>query len=222
VRRVWICLALLSLWTALSAQTKVVENSGYKYEVGPAQAVFTTQKVASAWPENYQAEAPYRIWLLDNQRIFGVGGYLDYVFEARNASTLQEVANYSIEFSPSWQTLVIHELSVWRDGRWQDRTSADSVTLSRRESGFEQGVYDGQVSALIVFKDVAVNEPMRVRYSLLGEHPLLQGLVGARFTLAWELAHAKAAGTPCCNIAYQDAKRIFKFRKMQFAPALRR
>jgi hypothetical protein len=186
VLRLWMCLALLGFWTVLGAQNKVVENGGYEYEVGPAQKVFSQHEIASSWPESYQTEAPYRIWLLDNQRRFGVGSYADYVFEARNPSMLQDVANYSIEFAPSWQKLVIHELSVWRDGRWQDRNTPGSVTLSRRESGFEQGIYDGQVSALIVFKDVAVDEPMRVRYSVLGEHPLLQGLVGARFALAWE------------------------------------
>ena len=164
-----------------------MENGGYRYEVGPSIDMFSRSEVSSIWPERFHRDAPYRIWLLENQEALDVGSYNDYVFEAQSTSSLQNVANYTIEFAPSWQRLVIHELSVLRKGKWLDRNSDASITLSRRETSFESSVYDGQVSALIVFKDVAINEPMRVRYSILGAHPLLKGVNGARYTLSWDV-----------------------------------
>jgi transglutaminase-like putative cysteine protease len=180
-----ILFSLIVLSNPCSAKAEVIENGGYQFEVNANSAPFESLEVPKQWPTEYQSDSPFRIWLLDHQSRLDESEFVDYVFEAQTSSMLAEIANYSIEFAPSWQRLVIHELSVLRKGAWQPRDIKEAVTLSRREAGFEQGTYDGNVTAMIVVKDVAVNELIRIRYSLLGAHPLIQGAVGFSSTITW-------------------------------------
>ncbi len=176
----------IGLGMASACTAEVIKKDGYQFERGSEPAFVSKHAPKAQWPKDFQAETgSYRIWLDDSQVQLGVGEYSDYVYEATNTEALKDAANFSISFAPSWQRLIIHELSTLRAGRWEDRFSADSITLSRRETGFESLSYDGQVSALIVFKDVKPSEPIRVRYSLMGAHPLLKDRVGTRHSLVW-------------------------------------
>jgi len=181
------------LGTAFGVAAEPYQRGGYSFEYLPAPKWVQLRKVAKDWPaaEALAYSDAWRTWLLDTQVNMQAKintTYVDYVFEPRTAMVLDQAAQYSISFSPEFQRLHIHEVSVLRDGKALERFDPEQINLGRREADFENSMYTGQVSAMIVLSDVRVGDKVRLRYSIIGENPILNGHSGHRFTLAWRNA----------------------------------
>jgi lipoprotein NlpI len=105
---------------------------------------------------------------------------------ATDSSTLGSVSQPQIGFNPAFQTLVVHEASVLRDGRKLDRLNGARIELMRREQRLEQLVIDGTETLLVVLNDVRVGEAVEVAYTLEGENPIYEGRVSTGMRLAWD------------------------------------
>jgi Domain of Unknown Function with PDB structure (DUF3857) len=105
---------------------------------------------------------------------------------ATDSSTLGSVSQPQIGFNPAFQTLVVHEASVLRDGRKLDRLNGARIELMRREQRLEQLVIDGTETLLVVLNDVRLGEAVEVAYTLEGENPIYEGRVSTGMRLAWD------------------------------------
>jgi lipoprotein NlpI len=114
---------------------------------------------------------------------------------ATDSSTLGSVSQPQIGFNPAFQTLVVHEASVLRDGRKLDRLSGARIELMRREQRLEQLVIDGTETLLVVLNDVRVGEAVEVAYTIEGENPIYEGRVSTGMRLAWD--------TPIATLHYR-------------------
>ena len=80
--------------------------------------------------------------------------YVDRAYEPITVATVDDAAKFDIDFVPQYQKLTLHRVELRRDGKWQNRLDPDKVSLARRESGFEENMADGSVTALIVLEDI--------------------------------------------------------------------
>jgi hypothetical protein len=185
-----IVLVMLALLVAGVAGAQEIEHTRgeYRFSVGPEPAFVEQQEVAAEWDAKAPGSsgAPWRFWLFDEQVDRRSGRdhvYIDYAYEAKDATLLGEAGRYQITFNPTYQRLVLHRVQLRRDGKWNERLVPDRISLARREEGFEQDLADGSVAALIVLDDVRVNDVVRVRYSIIGSNPILSGQVvdGSQF-----------------------------------------
>jgi hypothetical protein len=179
-----IVLVMLALLAAGMAGAQEVEHTRgeYRFGVGPEPAFVQQQDVATEWDAKAPGAsgAPWRFWLFDEQVDRRSGRdhvYIDYAYEARDATLLGEAGRYQITFNPVYQRLVLHRVQLRRNGKWLERLVPDRISLARREEGFEQDLADGSVTALIVLDDVRVDDVVRVRYSIIGSNPILSGQV---------------------------------------------
>jgi len=172
-------LLVLTLFFMGAAHADVVESGGFSYQTEIAPDWVVQEDFPKTWPKDFASKDPFRIWRLDDQVQDTWGGYTDYAWQATTSSAVESAAQYSIDFDPSWQTLIVHELAVRRDDAWLTRLAPGVITLARREQQFEGMGYTGRVSALIVLPDIAVNDVIRIRYSLKGLHPLLKNIATA-------------------------------------------
>lgn len=157
------------------ATTKTITDGAYHYQMGPAPTWVETKALPKRWPAEFEPEAAFRVWRMELQWNLEQGEYVDYAWEATNTKSVELAGQYDIEFDPSWQELVIHEITRTRGGKRVDLTAeADLLTLARREKSFEAVGFSGRVSALVVIPSIQPGDVMRVRYSTLGLHPLLK------------------------------------------------
>lgn len=189
MRWVWGIVLWLLATGVVHARTEHVRGD-YRFETGPVPDYVVRRDVAQAWdPAAPGADGgTWRFWLFDRQADRRDGAdrtFVDYAYEARNASLLGDAGRFTIEFNPVYQRLVIHEVALRRDGAWQDRLVPDRISLARRESGFERDLADGQVAALVVLDDVRVDDVVRLVYSIDGSNPILAGDVYDSVALAW-------------------------------------
>jgi len=174
---------------AAGAGRQVIERDGFRVEIGPVPDWVARREVPARWPWSLDTEGTaWRYWLVDNQ-VDRRGGrrerYFEYVYEPQSAEMLDEAAQHEISFEPSFQRLVLHQVSLVRDGRASDRLDPSRVTLTRREQQFEARQIDGRASALLVFDDVRVGDRIQIAYTIEGGNPVMAGLDHERIALQW-------------------------------------
>ncbi|MCR6662946.1 MAG: DUF3857 domain-containing protein [Luteimonas sp.] len=170
----------------------------FSFRTGPLPAFVERAEIAATWPGDAPGASDdrWRYWLYDLQsdrRDRRDEYFVDYVYEARTPSLVGEAGRFQIEFNPGFQQLTIHAVELRRDDAWQDRLVPDKISLARRESGFEQDLADGSVTALIVLDDVRMGDVVRVAYSVLGSNPVLEGHLTDWMRFGWQnpMLHAR-------------------------------
>ncbi|MEJ1096309.1 MULTISPECIES: DUF3857 domain-containing protein [unclassified Pseudoxanthomonas] len=186
-----IIMAML-LWVAATAQATEIHRRGdFEFEVGPTPDFVVSKPI----PDKWAAKSPsaederWRYWRYEVQADRRGGRdevYVDYAYEPLSAAYLGDAGRFKISFNPEYQRLIIHRADLRRDGRWSQRFAVDKVSLARRETGFENDMADGVVTALIVLEDVRIGDVVRITYSVIGSNPIMAGQVSdwARFALS--------------------------------------
>jgi transglutaminase-like putative cysteine protease len=185
------CLAAIVVsGTAQSVCAKTFHRGTYQFEVAPPPAWVAVHKIPARWDASAPGahEERWREWLYDRQSNRRGGKRMRYyalAYEAVSPELIGDAGKFQIDFNPDFQKLVIHAVELRRDGKWQNRLDPDSITLARRETQFEQDIATGEVTALIVLRDVRPHDVVRIAYSLIGSNPVLDGLDTERTISRW-------------------------------------
>ena len=97
--------------------------------------------------------------------------------QVNDASVLGQIGQIALQFIPQYQRLVLHKVAIVRDGRPIDHTLSAPVRFLQRESGLEQGLYSGVITATLLLPDVRVGDTLHLQYSVEGANPIF----GARY-----------------------------------------
>ncbi|MGM9486265.1 DUF3857 domain-containing protein [Ideonella sp. YS5] len=140
-----------------------------------AQPVAPDAALSAAMPK-----APLQFLLIDLQTRTGATAgdetqYRHVVRQVNDAAGLQAGAQIQIEFDPSYQTLVLHRLEVWRGNSRIDKLDRRKVQVLQRESQLERQMVDGRRTASVVLEDVRVGDRIEYAYSLRGANPVFEG-----------------------------------------------
>jgi lipoprotein NlpI len=71
--------------------------------------------------------------------------------------------------------LQLHAVRLLRKNESLDRTASSTIRFLQRETGLEQGVYSGEVTASILVSDLRVGDTLEFAYSLHGQNPVFGG-----------------------------------------------
>lgn len=105
---------------------------------------------------------------------------------ALDASALGSVSQLQVGFNPAYQTAVLHNASVIRDGQRSERLADARIEPMRREQRLEQQVLDGNETLLVVLADVRVGDAVELAYTVEGENPIFEGRMSGGMRLAYE------------------------------------
>lgn len=188
IKVLW-CMLLLAWAGAVPAET--FKRGEYEFATGPVPAFVQDRgPIPATWPAGTPGvdDANWRTWRNDEQADRRAGrdeDYFDYAYQPRTQSNLGEAGRHRIRFNPDYQHLVIHAVTLRRNGKWEDRLRPATITIARRESDFEQDIANGDVEALIVLDDVRVDDVVDIRYSIQGSNPVLAGQDSESAYLGW-------------------------------------
>jgi lipoprotein NlpI len=211
IEQMRLCTALLSLLlcTAAGAQAQAAkskelaraakaapapaETTPKGYRVGPRPAWVVAPPNAADSPAPTApavAGAGSRRELLIDQQVNHAlpktQMYFRHSSVAIDAAALGSVSQRQIGFNPAFQSVVIHEAYLIRDGRRADRLKDARVELMRRETQLEKQAIDGTETLLVVFSDVRLGDAVELAYTIEGENPIFEGRVSGTLQLAWE------------------------------------
>ena len=116
--------------------------------------------------------------------------YVRRAVTINDAASLSRAGQVSIPFVPQYHKLKVHAVRVLRAGETLDRTASSSVRFLQRETGLEQGVYSGEVTASILVNDLRIGDTLEYAYSLYGQNPVF----GDKFiaTVGWDQGYPAA------------------------------
>ncbi|HWH83895.1 MAG TPA: DUF3857 domain-containing protein [Burkholderiaceae bacterium] len=97
--------------------------------------------------------------------------------QVNDAGVLGTIGQVAIQFIPQYQRLVLHKVAIQRGEQLIDHTASAPVRFLQRETGLEQGVYSGVITASLLLPDVRVGDMLVIQYSIEGANPIF----GARY-----------------------------------------
>src|SRR5262245_22772059 len=122
--------------------------------------------------------------LTDHQvRVNGsnVDEYFRRVRKVVSAAGVQNASELSIDFDPSYQRLVLHDVALVRGASRVNQLDARAVRIIEKEPESDEKIYDGQLTALLFLKDVRPGDVIDYSFSLDGANPLLGGKYADEF-----------------------------------------
>lgn len=82
---------------------------------------------------------------------------------------VQKLAQIELDWDPEVETLIIHVVSIWREGVQRSLADRSRFLLRQREGSFEQQLVHGRMSALILLDDVRMGDAVELEFSILSQ-----------------------------------------------------
>lgn len=174
---------ILILFLAATARAAVKADDAGQFSVHRAPAWIDTVAV-DARAASSNARSGIDGLLEDHQvRVAGadVNEYFRRVRRVVSPAGVQNASELNIDFDPSYQRLVIHDVALIRDGKRIDEMARDEVRIIEKEAEAKDGIYDGQLTALLFLKDVRPGDVLDYSWSLEGSNPILGGRYADEF-----------------------------------------
>jgi len=121
--------------------------------------------------------------------------YFRTVRKVLSPSGVQNAAELALDFDPSFEQLVLHDVTIVRGAIRVDALAPDDIRVIEKEDDAENRIYDGERTALIFLKDVRPGDVIDYSWSIEGANPLL----GGRYTDEYDLS----SGVPAARIRHR-------------------
>lgn len=118
--------------------------------------------------------------LIDQQTDLRGGTPVRYVRTVVDVGTRQAaeaLATRLIDFFPDYQSVLLHEVTIIRDGVREDRTPDLFIDRVRAEDQLAQGIVTGMERALVRIPNVQAGDTLDMSWSVTGGHPSMNGRV---------------------------------------------
>jgi lipoprotein NlpI/transglutaminase-like putative cysteine protease len=160
---------------AAAKAEKSAATEGFKVAAAPAwvQAVTVDPALIEKLPK-----AALHVLLIDRQvRVDGnqASRFEHVIRQVNESSGLETAAQMQIEFDPSFETLTLHKIDLWRNGARIDRLDRKKVKVLQRETQLERQMVDGRLTASVVLDDVRVGDRVEFAYTVSGSNPVFEG-----------------------------------------------
>lgn len=104
-----------------------------------------------------------------------------------NREGLEAVSQINLDYDPTYQNIALHSLLIHRGVQRIDKTKTAKITLLQRESGLEEQMYDGHLTANIIVDDVRVGDIIEYSYTRTGTNPIYKGVFNYERYVQWEM-----------------------------------
>ncbi|MFD2367950.1 DUF3857 domain-containing protein [Pseudoduganella sp. GCM10020061] len=108
---------------------------------------------------------------------------VNQVVQANDRSALSEIGQFSVDYYPAYQRLLLHRVAIIRNGSVSDRTASASLRLLDQESEANQGVYGGATTMRLLLDDVQRGDALWVTYTKEGRNPVFGNKFTDRFSI---------------------------------------
>jgi transglutaminase-like putative cysteine protease len=185
-RQAWRALAAaaLAIGTGLPAAASEVQFGAAPEWVHPVVVPVQAQAAPGTTSGGVQyllADDQTRIEAHDRVR------YRHYAMRALTGDGVEEIAHVEVAFDPSYETLTLHAINVYRSGHRLARLNPASLRVLQREKDLEARIYDGRKSADVTLDDVRIGDVVEYDYTLRGVNPAYRERTFGSFDLQWKV-----------------------------------
>ncbi|GAA0354699.1 hypothetical protein GCM10009092_18740 [Bowmanella denitrificans] len=110
--------------------------------------------------------------------------------QALNAEGLGYISNIEIDFDPSYEQVILHDVEVIRSGVSEPRLPRARISLLQLETQREYQIYNGRKTLSLVLDDIRVGDVVHYSYSVVGVNPVYAGHFSNQLALGWRVPAA--------------------------------
>jgi transglutaminase-like putative cysteine protease len=129
-----------------------------------------------AVPPAGQEEGFYYLLIDEQENAIQQESFTHYAYKILTNEGLQQMADLSVSFDPSYQQLIFHAVSIHRDGVVINQLPKDIRTIQREQS-MDRFIYDGSMTAVINLTDVRIGDIIEYSFTKKGHNPVYQGAI---------------------------------------------
>jgi transglutaminase-like putative cysteine protease len=145
----------------------------------------------NARPQEGEGSAVYYLLLDEQENIREQEYFLHYAYKILSSEGLQELADISVDFDPSYETLIFHQVKILRKGESINQLPKQVQTI-QRESNMERHLYDGTMTALIHLTDVRVGDVIEYSFTRKGYNEVFDGYINRKISLNFSIPIKKS------------------------------
>lgn len=108
-----------------------------------------------------------------------------YAYRITSDAGLSDGAQISQRFDPSYASLELHLLRVWRDGVAEDRLKLDEIKVIQQERDLERQLFNGELSAITTLADVRKGDIVECAFTVRGMNPVFAGKFIDTTSVGW-------------------------------------
>ncbi|MGD8908434.1 MAG: DUF3857 domain-containing protein [Chromatiales bacterium] len=113
--------------------------------------------------------------------------YNHFATKAVSPSGVEEASAISIEFDPLYESLTLHGITIWRDGKAMQRLEHARIDLIQREKELEYQLYSGSKTLNVILEDIRPGDTVEYSYTIEGANPIFAGHFSTRVNLQWSV-----------------------------------
>jgi transglutaminase-like putative cysteine protease len=123
-----------------------------------------------------KVENGYFYQLIEEQEhIENKADYHHIIKQIVSATGIQNSSEISVGFDPSYERLDFHQIIIWRDGKPQNRLSANAFKIIADEKELSKFIYQGTYSAYCILSDIRKGDKIEYSYTITGRNPIMAG-----------------------------------------------
>lgn len=137
------------------------------------------------------ADSPFSFPLVDYQDYLGDGEILSYrrTYQSINdESRIEEASLHLVELHEGSQSLLIHELSIIRDGKKIDALDRENISAIQRERSLESHITDNRITVSISIDDLRIGDHLEFLSTVVEKqnaHPFHGRHFSSNYSLSW-------------------------------------
>ncbi len=167
----------------IAVTTSLIGNDSPKFEMSPVpewvkECEFPLETPVKPSQVNVQHLLTDTQRHCENQTL-----YWHFATKALTQAGVGQIAQFNINFDPSYQKLLVHKIRVYRDGEWHDRLNKCRLELLQREENLESHLYDGDYALAHFLEDIREGDIVDYACSFVGESPLFSSKYSAHLKL---------------------------------------
>jgi hypothetical protein len=98
--------------------------------------------------------------------------YSHYIKHIVNESGVQNGSEVSVTFSPQFQQVIFHRITVFREGVLLNQLRTSQIKVVQEETEADEFQYNGLKRAFITLKDIRKGDRIEVAFSIVGFNPV--------------------------------------------------
>lgn len=114
--------------------------------------------------------------------------YFQVTLEPLNQQGVSEISELNFGFYPAFQRLIVHDISLVRDGKRLERLQKDDFKLFQLEQELSNKLYSEQWNALYILEDIRPGDIITYAYTVDGSNPIFERNDFGRLYLSWHQA----------------------------------
>lgn len=149
-------------------------------------------------PPNLDAEVPLETvssgvhyLLVDSQVRVGDDNQPEYFYHyaerVLNQTGVEGSSQITIDFDPTYESLTLHEIIIWRDGRSIDKVDTARMSLIHREEELNNLLYNGHQTLHVILDDVRTGDTIEYSFTRQGDNPIYNGIFAYSQSLNWSV-----------------------------------